>query len=206
MTVDNQNPNSATESTPPEADLDLGSLGAAWRSQVPEVRVDFSAARQLQQRRHLWFVLDIVQALVLLVASLVFLLLLPDSLVVLIASPVLFLSALLVAYQAFSIHRQVLDYTDWTASGLLTFRCMNHRASIRHLRINQLGCLISLGFTLVLFLLDGLNIATVPPALLTTFAWLVLPILLLLGYVERRVKRTQRLLAQAENLRAEFEH
>lgn len=203
MSTDNQDPK-ATDA-PALSDVDLGALGAAWRSQTPDVKVDFSAARRQQQRRRLWFALDIGQALLLLVSSIGFLLFLPTTLITLIASPVLFLSALLVGYHAFSIHRQVLDYTDWTTSGLLTFRCMNHRASIKHLRINQLGCLITLGFTLALILLDQFRLAPIPDLLLTVFVYLALPVLLLLGYFQRRLRHCQRLLAQAEKLKAEFD-
>lgn len=194
--------------TTPDAegdDLDLGALGAAWRSQTPKVEVDFTAAYRQQRRRRLWFMLDIAQAVVLLVASVVFLVLLPASLITLMASLVLFTSGLLVGQQAFSIHRQVLDYSDWTAGGLLTFRCMNHRASIRHLRINQLGCLITLAFTLMLYLLAAFDLTTVPATLLAVFGYLVVPTLALVFYFQTRVKKKQELLAQAERVRAEFD-
>ncbi|AFU99123.1 hypothetical protein [Simiduia agarivorans] len=186
-------------------DLDLGALGAAWRSQTPKVDVDFSAAYRQQKRRRMWFALDLVQALVLLVASVGFLLFLPTSAITVIASVVLFFSGLIVGQQAFSIHRQVLDYADWTAAGLLTFRCMHLRASLRHLRINQLGCVITLAFTLLLYLLNAFRVTEVPETLLAAFGYLVLPTLILLAYFQVRVKRSQVLMAQAEKMKAEFD-
>lgn len=186
-------------------DLDLAALGAAWRSQTPKVAVDLTAAYRQQKKRRFWFAVDLVQALALLVAGVGFPLLLPISSITVIASLVLVLSGLLVGQQAFSIHRRVLDYADWTTSGLLTFRCINHRASIQHLRINQLGCVVTLAFTLLMFLLNVFELAEVPVAMLTVFSYLAVPTLILLAYFQVRVKRSQELLAQAEKVKAEFD-
>lgn len=203
MAKDNEDVSAMPETDGDE--LDLGALGAAWRSQTPKVDVDFTAAYRQQRWRRVWFALDLVQALVLLVAGVGFLLFLPTSAITVLASVVLFFSGLFVGQQAFSIHRQVLDYSDWTATGLLTFRCMHHRASIRHLRINQLGCVITLAFTFLLYLLNEFQMTEVPETLLAAFGYLVLPTLILLAYFQTRVKRRLDLLAQAEKVKAEFD-
>lgn len=185
-------------------ELDMKALGALWQSQAAEVQMDFSAARRQQNRRRMWFYLDLLQAGVLLCAGFFFLWL-PATPVTLLAGPVVLISALLVGYSAFSIHCRVLNFADWSTGGLLTFRCMSYAASIRHIRINQLGCLIVLGFTALLFALDTLGIAFVPQDIIQVFLWSVLPLLALLGYLQRRIGRYRSLLAQAQKLKAEFD-
>ncbi|MDN3639376.1 hypothetical protein QWY82_11225 [Simiduia curdlanivorans] len=186
-------------------DLGLGELRSTWQSQPADKPLDFSVARAQQRKRKLWFYLDLVQACVLFLAGLFFLSL-PASLATLIAGPIMLLSAGIMLYYAFNIHRKVIDYTDWSTDGLLQFRRLSYAASIKHLRLNQLGCVISLSFTAVLVILKLLLPASVPSDLMIAFLILSPFLCLLFLYLQKRVRHYQKLGAQVAQLKREFDN
>ncbi|BFM11279.1 hypothetical protein R50072_14320 [Simiduia litorea] len=186
-------------------DLGLDALRATWQSQPTDNPVNFTTARSQQRKRRLWFYLDLIQAGVLLLAGLFFLTL-PASPATLIAGPVMLFSAGMTLYYAFNIHTKVINYSDWSTEGLLEFRQLSYAASIKHLRLNQLGCVIVLAFTAVLATLKMLWPASIPSDLVIAFLTLAPCVCLLFIYLQRRVRHYQVLLAQVAQLKREFDN
>ncbi len=186
------------------SDLGLDALRADWQSQPTNTHVDFEAAIRQQKKRKLWFYIDSVQALMLVVAG-VFFLMQPASISTLIAAPVMFLGAIVIAYGVYNIHTRMMNYADWSPEGVLNFRCLSYRASIKHLRLNQVGCVIALGFTLTLLAIKTTTTLSIETQLIEGFLIASPCVILLFAYFQYKIKRYQVMLRQAESLKREFD-
>lgn len=189
---------------PHHDELALAEWSTAWKNQSVEQELNFASARRQQTRRRWMFYLDLLHALVLFVAGLFFFWL-PLSLPTLIGGTVLILSAFLVALGAFKIHRQVIHYADWSAQGLLSFRRLNYLSSINHLRLNQLGCVIVIGFALVMVLLKLWLPDSVPNLLVVIYVACLPGLALVMWWLQRRIKRYRLIVRKIEEVLGDFE-
>lgn len=184
--------------------LVLMEWSSAWKDQPVEREINFISARRQQTRRRWIFSLDLLAALVMLIAGFFFFWL-PVSLPTLIGAPVLILSACLVALGAFKIHRQAINYADWSAQGLLTFRRLNCLSSIKHIKLNQLGCVIVIVFALIMVLLNQWLPGSVPKALVIIYGACLPALALLMWWLQHRINRYRIILEQTERLLECFE-
>lgn len=185
-------------------ELALAEWSTAWKNQPVEQELNFASARRQQISRRWIFYLDLLNALVLSIAGFFFFWL-PRSLPTLIGAPVLILSACLVVLGAFKIHRQIIHYADWSAHGLLSFRRLNYLGSINHIRLNQLGCVIVIGFALVMVLLSLWLPESVPDLLVVIYVACLPGLALLTWWWQRRIKRYRVIVKQIEKLINDFE-
>lgn len=192
------------KTSPNNDELTLMEWSTTWKNQPVEQELSFAAARRQQARRRWIFFLDLLNALVLFVAGFFFFWL-PPSLPTLIGAPVLILSGCLVVWGAFKIHRQVIHYADWSTQGLLNFRRLNCLSSIKYLRLNQLGCVIVIGFAVVMALLRLWLPASVPDLLVIVYVACLPGLALLMWWLQRRIKRYRLIVRQIEKLIADFE-
>jgi hypothetical protein len=192
------------QTNPNDDQLALMEWSTVWKNQPVERELNFIFARRQQTRRRWIFYMDLLAALVMFMTGFFFFWL-PLSLPTLMGAPVLLLSACLVAWGAFKIHRQAINYADWSAQGLLSFRRLNCLSSINYFKFNQLGCVIIIGFALVMVLLNFWLPGSAPKILIIIYGACLPALALLMWWLQRRINRYRVILEQTEKLLSDFD-
>ncbi|MCF4008708.1 hypothetical protein [Rheinheimera sp. UJ63] len=155
--------------------FDFKQLSKAWQQQPTQpLATDLRAAKRQQnyQRWQYWAELAAAGLLLILGCSQLFG---ERALLDMFLALFLFAGAISMVLTSVSLHRPLLNYSDWSSQGLLLFRLEKCRTTVRYLRYNQYSCLALLLFVITLWGLAWWQPAQVPNILLQVYSFLVLP-------------------------------
>jgi hypothetical protein len=160
-------------------DFDFAALAKSWQQQpvaddAPPCANDLAQASQRQREQKLLMYVEWAGAVIMLVSAIWLLLTLHDWLGYT-SALFLLLGAVSTAYISWHVHRPILAYDNWSSSGLLAFRRQACQLSLRYYRYIQLSCAALILFTLILWVLHLLQLATLPITLLWFYSLIAAP-------------------------------
>lgn len=159
--------------------FDFAALAKSWQQQTvaeeaPPSAADLTQASQRQREQKLLMYAEWLGALIMAAAAVWLWVNLPGLLGG-VAALFLALGALSTAYISWQVHRPILAYDNWSSSGLLGFRVKACQLSLRYYRYTQLSCAALIVFTLILWLLQLLQLENTPLNMLLFYSLLVSP-------------------------------
>ncbi len=159
--------------------FDFAALTKSWQQQAvaeetPPSAADLAQASQRQREQKLLMYGEWLGALIMAAAAVWLVVNLPGLLGG-IAALFLALGALSTAYISWQVHRPILAYDNWSSSGLLGFRVKTCQLSLRYYRYTQLNCAALVLFTLILWLLQLLQLDNTPLNILLFYSLIVAP-------------------------------
>ncbi|MDX1392666.1 MAG: hypothetical protein R3241_09800 [Rheinheimera sp.] len=163
-------------------EFDLAALAKNWQQQpvddeaMPDTN-DLAKANQRQRRQKGLMYAEWLGALIML-ATAIWLVLNLQGWLGYISAAFLLLGAASTAYISWHIHRPILAYDNWSSNGLLHFRLNSCCLSLRYYRLTQLSCATLIVFSLILWLLDWWQLASVTSQLLLIYSLVVSPLCL----------------------------
>lgn len=189
--------------------FDFAALTKSWQQQpvteemLPEA-ADLAQASQRQREQKLLMYGEWLGALIMIATALWLLFKLPGWLGG-ISAVFLALGALTTAYISWQVHRPILAYDNWSSSGLLGFRVKTCQLSLRYYRYTQLSCTALIVFTLILWLMNVLQLDTMPLNMLLFYSLLVSPACLFGIYrLQQKIRLKGAELVQLEALAEDF--
>uniref|UniRef100_A0A486XM47 Transmembrane protein n=1 Tax=Rheinheimera sp. BAL341 TaxID=1708203 RepID=A0A486XM47_9GAMM len=191
--------------------FDFAALAKSWQQQTvaeetPPSAADLAQASQRQREQKLLMYAEWLGALIMAAAAVWLLVNLPGLLGG-IAALFLALGALSTGYISWQVHRPILAYDNWSSSGLLHFRLNSCRLSLRYYRYTQLSCAALVMFTLILWLMNVLQLDTMPLNILLFYSLLVSPACLFGIYrLQQKVRQKTAELAQLTRLAEDFQY
>lgn len=151
-------------------DFDFTALAKSWQQQptateLPPNSADLTQAKQRQAEQKWLMYGEWFGAAVMFIAAFWLAFNIPDWLGYLSA---LFLisGALSSAYVAWTVHKPILEYDNWSSGGLVQFRARACTLTLRYYLYTQLSCAALVVFAGLLWLMQWWNIAQVSATLL----------------------------------------
>lgn len=175
--------------------FDFAALAKSWQQQptateAPPTAADLSQAKQRQTEQKWLMYGEWLGAAVMLVAAFWLAFNIPDWLGY-VSAVFLIAGALSSAYVAWTVHKPILEYDNWSSSGLLQFRTRACTLTLRYYLYTQLSCVALVLFAGLLWLMQWWHIAQVTPILLIFYSLIVAP-LCLLGIYRLQQKKKQK--------------
>lgn len=97
--------------------------------------------------------------------------------------------ALSSAYVAWTVHKPILEYDNWSSSGLIQFRVRACKLTMRYYLYTQLSCGALVVFAGLLWWMQWWNIAQISANLLVFYSLIVTPLCLIASYLLQQKKR-----------------
>ncbi len=190
--------------------FDFAALTKSWQQQptateAPPTAADLSQAKQRQTEQKYLMYGEWFGAVVMLVAAFWLAFEIPDWLGYLSA---LFLisGALSSAYVAWTVHKPILEYDNWSSRGLVQFRIRACTLTLRYYLYTQLSCAALVLFAGLLWLMQWWQIAQVTPTLLVFYCLIVAPLCLVAIYrLQQKKKQKESELKQLSSLAEDFQ-
>lgn len=175
--------------------FDFAALAKSWQQQptateAPPTAADLSQAKQRQTEQKWLMYGEWLGAAVMLVAAFWLAFHIPDWLGY-VSAVFLIAGALSSAYVAWTVHKPILEYDNWSSSGLLQFRTRACTLTLRYYLYTQLSCVALVVFAGLLWLMQWWHIAQITPTLLIFYSLIVAP-LCLLGIYRLQQKKKQK--------------
>ena len=175
--------------------FDFAALAKSWQQQptateAPPTAADLSQAKRRQTEQKWLMYGEWLGAAVMLVAAFWLAFNIPDWLGY-VSAVFLIAGALSSAYVAWTVHKPILEYDNWSSSGLLQFRTRACTLTLRYYLYTQLSCVALVLFAGLLWLMQWWHIAQVTPILLIFYSLIVAP-LCLLGIYRLQQKKKQK--------------
>lgn len=175
--------------------FDFAALAKSWQQQptateAPPTAADLSQAKRRQTEQKWLMYGEWLGAAVMLVAAFWLAFNIPDWLGY-VSAVFLIAGALSSAYVAWTVHKPILEYDNWSSSGLLQFRTRACTLTLRYYLYTQLSCVALVLFAGLLWLMQWWHIAQVTPTLLIFYSLIVAP-LCLLGIYRLQQKKKQK--------------
>lgn len=189
--------------------FDFAALAKSWQQQAvaeetPPSAADLAQASQRQREQKLLMYGEWLGALIMAAAAVWLVVNLPGLLGG-IAALFLALGALSTAYISWQVHRPILAYDNWSSSGLLGFRVKTCQLSLRYYRYTQLSCAALVLFTLILWLLQLLQLENTPLNILLFYSLIVAPACVFGIYrLQQKIRLKGAELVQLEALAEDF--
>jgi hypothetical protein len=181
-------------------DFDFTALAKSWQQQptateAPPTAADLSQAKQRQTEQKwlmygewFWLAFEI-----------------PDWLGY-VSALFLITGALSSAYVAWTVHKPILEYDNWSSSGLVQFRARACTLTLRYYLYTQLSCVALVVFAGLLWLMQWWQIAQVTPTLLVFYSLIVAPLCLAAIYhLQQKKKQKAAELQQLSSLAEDFQ-
>ena len=173
--------------------FDFAALTKNWQQQPtatepPPNASDLIVAKQRQTEQKWLMYAEWLGAVVMFIAAFWLAFSIPDWLGYLSA---LFLisGAFCSAYVAWTVHKPILEYDNWSSSGLVQFRARACKLTLRYYVYTQLSCAALVVFAGLLWLMQWWNIAYITATLLVFYSLIVAPLCLLAIYRLQQKKR-----------------
>ncbi|KOO59072.1 hypothetical protein WH43_05670 [Rheinheimera sp. KL1] len=191
-------------------DFDFAALAKSWQQQptateLPPNSADLTQAKQRQAEQKWLMYGEWFGAAVMFIAAFWLAFHIPDWLGYLSA---LFLisGALSSAYVAWTVHKPILEYDNWSSSGLVQFRARACTLTLRYYLYTQLSCAALVVFAGLLWLIQWWNIAQVSATLLVFYSLIVAPLCLAAIYrLQQKKKQKAAELQQLSSLAEDFQ-
>lgn len=190
--------------------FDFAALAKSWQQQptateLPPNSADLSQAKQRQAEQKWLMYGEWFGAAVMFIAAFWLAFNIPDWLGYLSA---LFLisGALSSAYVAWTVHKPILEYDNWSSGGLVQFRARACTLTLRYYLYTQLSCAALVVFAGLLWLMQWWQIAQVTPTLLVFYSLIVAPLCLAAIYhLQQKKKQKAAELQQLSSLAEDFQ-
>ncbi len=174
-------------------DFDFAALAKSWQQQatateLPPNVTDLTLAKERQAEQKWLMYGEWLGAVVMLVAACWLAFTLPDWLGYL-SALFLMAGALSSAYVAWTVHKPILEYDNWSCSGLLQFRARACQLTLHYYLYTQLSCVALVVFAGLLWLMQWWNIAQISATLLVFYSLMVAPLCLVTIYRLQQKKR-----------------
>lgn len=191
-------------------DFDFTALAKSWQQQptateLPPNSADLTQAKQRQAEQKWLMYGEWLGAAVMFIAAFWLAFNIPDWLGYLSA---LFLisGALSSAYVAWTVHKPILEYDNWSSGGLVQFRARACTLTLRYYLYTQLSCAALVVFAGLLWLIQWWNIAQVSATLLVFYSLIVAPLCLAAIYhLQQKKKQKESELKQLSSLAEDFQ-
>jgi hypothetical protein len=191
-------------------DFDFTALAKSWQQQptateLPPNSADLTQAKQRQAEQKWLMYGEWFGAAVMFIAAFWLAFNIPDWLGYLSA---LFLisGALSSAYVAWTVHKPILEYDNWSSGGLVQFRARACTLTLRYYLYTQLSCAALVVFAGLLWLMQWWNIAQVSATLLVFYSLIVAPLCLAAIYhLQQKKKQKATELQQLSSLAEDFQ-
>jgi hypothetical protein len=191
-------------------DFDFTALAKSWQQQptateLPPNSADLTQAKQRQAEQKWLMYGEWFGAAVMFIAAFWLAFNIPDWLGYLSA---LFLisGALSSAYVAWTVHKPILEYDNWSSGGLVQFRARACTLTLRYYLYTQLSCAALVVFAGLLWLIQWWNIAQVSATLLVFYSLIVAPLCLAAIYhLQQKKKQKESELKQLSSLAEDFQ-
>ncbi|GAA0666442.1 hypothetical protein [Rheinheimera tangshanensis] len=190
--------------------FDFAALAKSWQQQptateLPPNSADLTQAKQRQAEQKWLMYGEWFGAAVMFIAAFWLAFNIPDWLSYLSA---LFLisGALSSAYVAWTVHKPILEYDNWSSGGLVQFRARACTLTLRYYLYTQLSCAALVVFAGLLWLMQWWQIAQVTPTLLVFYSLIVAPLCLAAIYhLQQKKKQKESELKQLSSLAEDFQ-
>jgi len=179
--------------------FDFAALAKSWQQQPtateqPPNAADLLVAKQRQTEQKWLLYAEWLGAVVMFIAACWLAYSIPDWLGYVSA---LFLTcgALSSAYVARTVHKPILQYDNWSSSGLVQFRIRACKLTLSYYLYTQLSCGALVVFAGLLWLMHWLNMAQINPSLLVFYSLMVAPLCLFAIYrlQQKKQQKTEEL-------------
>lgn len=190
--------------------FDFAALTKSWQQQptateAPPTAADLSQAKQRQTEQKYLMYGEWLGAVVMLVAAFWLAFEIPDWLGY-VSALFLITGALSSAYVAWTVHKPILEYDNWSSSGLVQFRIRACTLTLRYYLYTQLSCAALVLFAGLLWLMQWWQIAQVTPTLLVFYSLIVAPLCLVAIYrLQQKKKQKESELKQLSSLAEDFQ-
>ena len=190
--------------------FDFAALAKSWQQQptateAPPTAADLTQAKQRQTEQKYLMYGEWFGAVVMLVAAFWLAFEIPDWLGY-VSALFLITGALSSAYVAWTVHKPILEYDNWSSSGLLQFRTRACTLTLRYYLYTQLSCAALVLFAGLLWLMQWWQIAQVTPTLLVFYSLIVAPLCLAAIYhLQQKKKQKAAELQQLSSLAEDFQ-
>jgi hypothetical protein len=191
-------------------DFDFTALAKSWQQQptateAPPTAADLSQAKQRQTEQKWLMYGEWLGAVVMFIAAFWLAFEIPDWLGY-VSALFLITGALSSAYVAWTVHKPILEYDNWSSSGLVQFRARACTLTLRYYLYTQLSCVALVVFAGLLWLMQWWQIAQVTPTLLVFYSLIVAPLCLAAIYhLQQKKKQKAAELQQLSSLAEDFQ-
>ncbi len=190
--------------------FDFAALAKSWQQQptateAPPTAADLSQAKQRQTEQKWLMYGEWLGAVVMFIAAFWLAFEIPDWLGYL-SALFLITGALSSAYVAWTVHKPILEYDNWSSGGLAQFRARACTLTLRYYLYTQLSCAALVVFAGLLWLIQWWNIAQVSATLLAFYSLIVAPLCLAAIYhLQQKKKQKATELQQLSSLAEDFQ-
>ena len=190
--------------------FDFAALAKSWQQQptateAPPTAADLSQAKQRQTEQKWLMYGEWLGAVVMFIAAFWLAFEIPDWLGY-VSALFLITGALSSAYVAWTVHKPILEYDNWSSSGLVQFRARACTLTLRYYLYTQLSCVALVVFAGLLWLMQWWQIAQVTPTLLVFYSLIVAPLCLAAIYhLQQKKKQKATELQQLSSLAEDFQ-
>ncbi len=173
--------------------FDFTALTKSWQQYptsteaLPNI-ADLAQAKQRQTEQKWLLYGELLGAVVMFIAACWLAFSIPDWLGYLSAF-FLICGALSSAYVAWTVHKPILEYDNWSSSGLIQFRVRACKLTMRYYLYTQLSCGALVVFAGLLWWMQWWNIAQISANLLVFYSLIVTPLCLIASYRLQQKKR-----------------
>lgn len=190
--------------------FDFAALAKSWQQQptateAPPTAADLSQAKQRQTEQKWLMYGEWLGAVVMFIAAFWLAFNIPDWLGY-VSALFLITGALSSAYVAWTVHKPILEYDNWSSGGLVQFRARACTLTLRYYLYTQLSCAALVVFAGLLWLMQWWQIAQVTPTLLVFYSLIVAPLCLAAIYhLQQKKKQKAAELQQLSSLAEDFQ-
>jgi hypothetical protein len=190
--------------------FDFAALAKSWQQQPtatepPPDASDLLVAKQRQTEQKWLLYAEWLGAIVMFIAACWLAFSIPDWLGYL-SAWFLISGALSSAYVAWTVHKPILQYDNWSSSGLVQFRIRACKLTLRYYLYTQLSCGALVVFSGLLWLMHWLNMAQVSANLLVFYSLMVAPLCLFAIYrLQQKKQQKAEELIQLTRLADDFQ-
>ncbi len=189
--------------------FDFAALAKSWQQQPtatepPPNVADLTQAKQRQAEQKWLMYAEWLGAVVMLIAACWLVFMIPDWLGYL-SALFLTLGALSSVYISWTVHKPILEYGNWSSSGLVQFRVRACKLTLRYYLYTQISCVALVLFAGLLWLMQWWNIAQVTAYLLFFYSLIVAPLCLFAIYrLQQKKEQKAAELKQLSSLAEDF--
>lgn len=190
--------------------FDFAALAKSWQQQptateLPPNSADLTQAKQRQAEQKWLMYGEWFGAAVMFIAAFWLAFNIPDWLGY-VSALFLISGALSSAYVAWTVHKPILEYDNWSSGGLVQFRARACTLTLRYYLYTQLSCAALVVFAGLLWLMQWWQIAQVTPTLLVFYSLIVAPLCLAAIYhLQQKKKQKAAELQQLSSLAEDFQ-
>lgn len=172
--------------------FDFAALAKSWQQHPTSTEAlpnigDLAQAKQRQTEQKWLLYGEWLGAVVMFIAACWLAFSIPDWLGYL-SALFLICGALSSAYVAWTVHKPILEYDNWSSSGLIQFRVRACKLTMRYYLYTQLSCGALVVFAGLLWWMQWWNIAQISANLLVFYSLIVAPLSLIASYLLQQKK------------------